>query len=40
MNVNLLGPSGAGSFEPVSGMAHVTGIAVEVAPATTPVPVG
>ncbi len=39
VNVNLLGPSGAGSFEPVSGMAHVTGIAVEVAPVAPSVPV-
>jgi hypothetical protein len=30
--VNVLGPSGAGSFEPVSGMLQLTGIPVEVAP--------
>jgi len=32
VNVNLLSPSGAGSFDPVSGMEHLTGIAVEVLP--------
>jgi hypothetical protein len=31
VNVNLLGPSGAGSFDPVSGMLQLTGIPVEVA---------
>lgn len=30
VNVNRLSPSGAGSFDPVSGMEHLTGIAVEV----------
>ena len=30
VNVNLLAPSGAGSFEPVSGMAQMTGIPVDV----------
>ncbi len=40
VNVNLLGPSGAGSFEPVSGMAHVTGIAVEVTPVAAMAPAG
>lgn len=34
VNVNLLAPSGAGSFEPVSGMGQLTGIAVEVAAVT------
>jgi anaerobic selenocysteine-containing dehydrogenase len=32
VNVNVLGPSGRGSFEPVSGMLQLTGIPVEVAP--------
>jgi anaerobic selenocysteine-containing dehydrogenase len=32
VNVNVLGPSGPGSFEPVSGMLQLTGIPVEVAP--------
>jgi anaerobic selenocysteine-containing dehydrogenase len=30
VNVNRLSPSGAGSFDPVSGMEHLTGIGVEV----------
>jgi formate dehydrogenase len=30
VNVNLLGPSGPGSFEPVSGMLQLTGIPVDV----------
>ncbi|HKY15048.1 MAG TPA: molybdopterin-dependent oxidoreductase [Microthrixaceae bacterium] len=30
VNVNELAPSGVGSFDPVSGMAHLTGIAVRV----------
>ena len=30
VNVNRLSPSGAGSFDPVSGMEHLTGITVEV----------
>jgi formate dehydrogenase len=33
VNVNLLGPVGPGSFDPVSGMAQLTGIPVEVEPA-------
>jgi len=37
VNVNLLGPSGAGSFDPVSGMMQLTGIAVAVAPVREPV---
>ena len=40
VNVNLLGPSGAGSFEPVSGMGHLTGICVDVAAVSAAVPVG
>jgi hypothetical protein len=32
VNVNRLSPSGAGSFDPVSGMEHLTGIGVEVLP--------
>ena len=32
VNINLLSPSGAGSFDPVSGMEHLTGFAVEVLP--------
>jgi len=32
VNVNLLSPSGAGSFDPVSCMEHLTGIAVEILP--------
>ena len=31
VNVNILSPTGAGSFDPVSGMGHLTGIGVEVA---------
>ena len=30
VNVNRLSPSGAGSFDPISGMEHLTGITVEV----------
>jgi anaerobic selenocysteine-containing dehydrogenase len=30
VNVNILSPTGAGSFDPVSGMGHLTGIGVEV----------
>lgn len=30
VNVNRLSPSGAGSFDPISGMEHLTGIAVDV----------
>jgi formate dehydrogenase len=30
VNVNVLSPSGAGSFDPVGGMGHLTGIPVEV----------
>ena len=30
VNVNVLSPSGAGSYDPVGGMAQLTGIAVEV----------
>ena len=33
VNVNALSPSGAGSFDPIGGMSHLTGIAVEVEPA-------
>ena len=32
VNVNLLSPSGPGSFDPVSCMEHLTGISVEVLP--------
>jgi anaerobic selenocysteine-containing dehydrogenase len=35
VNCNVLLPSGAGAFEPVSNQAHMTGIPVEVAPAST-----
>jgi formate dehydrogenase len=38
VNVNLLGPSGPGSFEPVSGMLQLTGIPVEVAAVRESVP--
>ena len=34
VNVNIVTPSGPGSFEPLSGMTHLTGIPVEVHPAT------
>jgi anaerobic selenocysteine-containing dehydrogenase len=34
VNVNVLLPSGPGSYETVSNQAHMTGIAVEVAPTT------
>jgi formate dehydrogenase len=37
VNVNLLGPSGAGSFDPVSGMLQLTGIPVVVAAVREPV---
>jgi hypothetical protein len=40
VNVNLLGPSGPGSFDPVSGMLQLTGIAVEVAAVREPLTVG
>jgi hypothetical protein len=30
VNVNVLSPSGAGSFDPLGGMPHLTGIIVEV----------
>jgi anaerobic selenocysteine-containing dehydrogenase len=30
VNVNILSPTGAGSFDPVSGMGHLTGIGVDV----------
>jgi hypothetical protein len=30
INVNALSPTGAGSFDPVGGMGHLTGIPVEV----------
>ena len=33
VNVNLLSPSGPGTFDPLSGMTHLTGIPVEVAAA-------
>lgn len=33
VNVNVLSPTGEGSFDPVSAMGHLTGIAVEVAAA-------
>jgi anaerobic selenocysteine-containing dehydrogenase len=33
VNVNALAPRGAGTFDPVGGMSHVTGIPVEVCPA-------
>jgi anaerobic selenocysteine-containing dehydrogenase len=33
VNCNVLLPSGPGAFEPISNQAHMTGIAVEVAPA-------
>ena len=29
-NVNELSPTGAGAFDPVSSMAHITGLEVEV----------
>jgi hypothetical protein len=34
VNVNILSPSGAGSFDPVSSMSQLTGIAVEVVAAS------
>lgn len=40
VNVNLLGPSGAGSFDPVSGMLQLTGIPVDVAAVREPWSVG
>ena len=30
VNVNVLSPTGAGSFDPVGGMGQLTGIGVEV----------
>jgi formate dehydrogenase len=33
VNVNALSPTGAGSFDPIGGMEHLTGIPVEVEPA-------
>ena len=36
-NVNLLASDGPGSVEQLSGMAHLTGIPVEVRPAEQPV---
>jgi anaerobic selenocysteine-containing dehydrogenase len=33
VNVNILSPTGPGSFDPVSAMSQLTGIAVEVVPA-------
>ena len=30
VNVNILSPTGAGSFDPIGGMGHLTGIGVEV----------
>ena len=33
VNVNVLAPSGPGTFDPVSGMSQVTGIPVDVRPA-------
>ena len=36
VNVNVLSPTGPGSFDPLSGMAHLPGIPVEVTPATLP----
>jgi hypothetical protein len=36
VNVNLLGPSGPGSFDPVSGMLQLTGIPVAVAAISEP----
>jgi anaerobic selenocysteine-containing dehydrogenase len=30
VNVNALSPTGAGSFDPIGGMGHLTGIPVEV----------
>ena len=33
VNVNILSPTGAGSFDPVSGMGHLTGIGVDVSAA-------
>jgi hypothetical protein len=38
VNVELLGPSGVGSFEPVSGMLQLTGVAVAAAPVREAVP--
>ena len=35
VNVNVLSPSGPGTFDPLSGMTHLTGILVEVAPAAS-----
>ena len=30
VNVNALSPTGVGSFDPIGGMGHLTGIPVEV----------
>jgi anaerobic selenocysteine-containing dehydrogenase len=35
VNVNVLSPAGPGTFEPLSGMTHLTGIPVDVAAART-----
>ena len=40
VNVNLLGPSGPGSFDPVSGMLQLTGIPVAVAAVREPATAG
>ena len=32
VNVNALSPSGPGTFDPLSGMTHLTGIPVDVLP--------
>jgi anaerobic selenocysteine-containing dehydrogenase len=39
VNVNLLSPSGPGSFDPLSGMSHLTGIPVDVQRAAAEEPV-
>ena len=36
MNVNLLAEDGPGRLEPLSGMAHLTGVVVDVGPAAGP----
>jgi formate dehydrogenase len=36
VNVNLLAASGPDAIDPVSGMSHLTGIPVDIAPATGP----
>ena len=38
VNVNLLGPSGPGSFDPVSGMLQLTGIPVSISAVRGPAP--